>query len=204
MPRRHESHSRKLCALIWEDPKDPINKKNYPKGQHGPSQMVKRRSPFGKKLVEKQRLRIHYAMEEKQMFILMKKAKQMQGSIIDSMANLLETRLPTIVYRSGFAKTIFLARQMVSHGHVLVNGKRVNICNYYVKLGDIVEIHSGYQTNSLLIEATTQTGRKAPDYIEVDKDKFQAKVIRHISFTEIPFPKEIKVNLVVGFYSRRL
>lgn len=202
--RSKESYSRKVGVPIWEGRKDPVEKKNYPKGQHGPSQVVKRRSPYGKQLVEKQRLRAHYAMEEQQLLLLVKKAQDMHGSIVDNIANLLESRLPTVVYRSGLAKTIFLAKQMVSHGHILVNGKKIDINSYHVKIGDVVELKSSYHTNPLVLESVTQTSRRVPDYVEVDKDKFQVKLVRNLGFTEIPFPKDVKINLIVGFYSRKI
>ncbi|QED22934.1 30S ribosomal protein S4 [Candidatus Deianiraea vastatrix] len=195
------SYSRKVGREVWHG---DMGKKNYRKGQHGPSGMTKR-SVFGKQLLEKQYVRYHYGLMEKTMFNLMKRAKKMKGNTIDNIALLLESRLATLLYRANFAKSIFAAGQMVLHGKVKVNGKRINLRGYNVKVGDVVEIVEPYRSNENLNSSITNPITQSPDYIVVDKDKYSVSLAREPGFKEIPFPfKGIDSNLIISYYSRRL
>jgi len=205
MLKSNESYSRKCGKLIWDNAKDPVIKKSYPKGQHGPAQGVKRRSPFGKQLAEKQYVRYHFGLEEKAMFVIMKKSKQKKGDMIGNMSYFLESRLATIIYRANFAKSIFAAGQMVSHKKVTVNGKVINLRGYNVKIGDVVEIIHSYQTNDVLLDSIKNPKKAVPSYLVVNGEKMTISLVRNPGFKEIPFPfKGIDSNLIISYYSRRI
>jgi len=115
---------------------------------------------------------------------------------------LLERRLDAIVYRAKFVPTVFAARQFVSHGHVKVNGRRVNIASFRCKVGDVIEVGQKGKEMALLLEAIKSTERDVPDYIEADHNKMTAKLLRVPGLGEVPFPVQMEPNLVVEFYSR--
>lgn len=197
------SYSRQYKRAIWQCENDPLTKKNYFKGQHG-SGLTRRNGNFAIQLREKQIMRLHYGMEEKQFGINVARAKKMKGNIVDNIAGLLESRLDTMVYRANFAPTIFFAKQIVGHGKVLVNGKRVNIPSYRVKVGDVVEIVPSFRNNSVLSLSFGKMFRTVPDYLELNKDDFSIKMNRHPLFSEIPFGSKVRVSLVIEYYSQRL
>jgi len=204
MLRSVGSYSRKCKRLVWENKtNDSFNKKNYCKGQHGATTM-RRNGNYAVQLREKQYVRYHYGLMEKQFSIIVSRAKNMSGNMIDNLANLLESRLDVIVYRANFASTIFAAKQFVSHGKILVNGKRVNLCGYLVKNGDVAEIVESFRKNDKLLESIEKTERSVPDYLTVDKDKFSVVKIRENSFSEVTFGSKIRIGLVVEYYSKKL
>jgi small subunit ribosomal protein S4 len=114
----------------------------------------------------------------------------------------LERRLDAIVYRAKFVPTMFAARQFVSHGHVTVNGRRVNIASYRCRIGDVIEIKEKARQMTLLLEAIKSAERDVPDYIEADHNKMTAKLMRIPGLADVPFPVHMEPNLVVEFYSR--
>ncbi len=122
--------------------------------------------------------------------------------ISDGWVNLLERRLDAVVYRAKFVPTVFAARQFVNHGHVLVNGKRVNIASYRVKEGDVIEVREKSKQMALVLEAVQSPERDVPDYLEVDHNKLTAKFVRTPALSDVPFAVQMEPNLVVEFYAK--
>lgn len=189
--------------MIHDDKSDPFNKRNYYKGQHGAS-VVRGRGNYAVQLKEKQVVRYHYGLEEKQFANSFAKAKKLKGNVLDNFAQFLELRLDTIVYRSNFAPSIFFAKQVVSHGKVLVNGKKVNIKSYKCNVGDVISFTKDFTENAIALVSISQSSRQIPDYISVNSQDFQIQVLRNPVFDEIPFPSKIRGNFIVEYYSRRL
>lgn len=193
---------RRLGENIWGRPKSPVNKREYGPGEHGQRRRSKI-SDFGVQLRAKQKLKGHYGnILEKQFKRIYKDASRMRGDTGEHLVGLLERRLDALVYRAKFTPTVFSARQFVNHGHVKVNGKRVNIPSYRLKAGDVVEIREKSRDMGLVLEAAQSAERDVPEYIEIDHSKMTAKLVRVPSLNDIPYPVRMEPNLVVEFYSR--
>ena len=193
---------RRMGENIWGRPKSPVNRREYGPGQHGQRRKGKL-SDYGVQLRAKQKLKRYYAnIVEKQFRGIYDEAIRMKGDSGANMIGLLERRLDAIVYRAKFVPTVFAARQFVNHGHVTVNGKRVNIASYRVKVGDTVEVKDSSKQMALVMEATGLAERDVPDYIEVDHNKMTAKLARVPAPAEVPYPVQMEPHLVVEFYSR--
>ena len=190
--------SRKLGLELTPKARKITAKKPYPPGQHGPSKKRSKQSDYGRQLLEKQRLRLQFNISEKQMTNYYKKAASMVGNTGDLLVQLLESRLDSIVYRSGFASSIYAARQYVSHGHIQVNGKRVNISSYQMRLNDLITIRESSRKMEGFQESIRSAG--APPYIELSKADFSARFLYVPPREEIPVICD--VPLVVEFYSR--
>jgi small subunit ribosomal protein S4 len=205
MSKRHESKhkiDRRLGQNIWGRPKSPVNKREYGPGQHGQRRKGKM-SDFGTQLRAKQKLKGSYGdITEKQFKRIYTEASRLKGDTSANLIGLLESRLDAVVYRSKFVPTIFAARQFINHGHVNVNGRRVNIGSYRVKVGDVIEIREKSKQLAIVIEAASLAERDVPDYIEVDHSKGTARFSRVPSLAEVPYPVQMEPNLVVEFYSR--
>lgn len=190
--------SRKLGLEITPKARKITSKKPYPPGQHGPSKRRGKQSDYGRQLIEKQRLRMQYNISEKQMSNYYKKATKLIGNTGDLLVQLIESRLDSIVYRAGIAPTIYSARQYVSHGHIQVNGKKVNIPSYQLKPNDLVSVREKSKNLIGVQESIRNAG--TPPYIELSKADFSAR------FLYIPPKEEVPVicdvPLVVEFYSR--
>ena len=187
---------------IWGRAKSPVNSRPYPPGQHGQSRRGKL-SDFGTQLRAKQKLKGYYGnITEKQFRRTYDQATRMKGDASENLIGLLERRLDTLVYRSKFVPTVFAARQFVNHGHVLVNGTKVNIPSYRCKEGDIIEVREKSKTMALVLEALESPEREHPDYVDVDLKAMKSKFVRVPSFDEVPYPVTMEPNLVVEFYSR--
>jgi small subunit ribosomal protein S4 len=194
--------SRRLGVSIWGDGKDPVNKRNYKPGQHGQNTMVKT-SDYGLHLRAKQRLKSHYGrINEKQFRNIFKEASRRKGNTGENFIGLLESRLDAAIYRITVASSIFAARQMVSHGHVLVNGKRVNIPSYTLKINDKIEIKQASRQLPVIAESIAKGERSVPDYFSFDKDRLEATYLRMPQSSDVPFPFEPEVNFIVEFYSK--
>ena len=194
--------SRKLGCNLWGRAKDPVDKKNYPPGQHG-IKGYKKKSDYGEQLDAKQRLKFYYrSIGEKQFRAVYKEALRSKGDTSENLIGLLESRLDAFIYRAMIAPTVFSSRQLVSHKHIMVNGKVVNIPSYKLKVGDIVEIREKSRAINLIIESLESKEREVPVYISFDTKKKQAKYIKVPILTEVPYPVEMKPNLVVEYYSR--
>ncbi|SEP97840.1 SSU ribosomal protein S4P [Devosia sp. YR412] len=205
MSKRHSVKykiDRRLGENIWGRPKSPLNARAYGPGQHGQRRKGKL-SDYGLQLRAKQKLKGYYgSVTEKAFKKLYTEAARVKGDTGENLIGLLESRLDAIVYRAKFVATVFAARQFVSHGHILVNGKRVNIPSYQVKVGDKIEVRERSRQLAVLIEATQLAERDVPDYVEVDHNKMTATYARVPGLSDVPYPVQMEPNLVVEFYSR--
>jgi len=203
--KRHSAKykiDRRMGENIWGRPKSPVNKRPFPPGQHGQNRRGKL-SDFGTQLRAKQKLKGYYGnITEKQFRRIYAEATRLRGDASENLIGLLERRLDAVVYRSKFVPTVFAARQFVNHGHVLVNGKRVNIPSYRCKEGDIIEVREKSKTMALVLEALESSEREIPDYVSVDLKGMKSTFVRTPSFDEVPYPVVMEPNLVVEFYSR--
>src|SRR5690606_36221678 len=160
---------RRMGENIWGRPKSPLNRREYGPGQHGQRRMGKM-SDFGLQLRAKQKLKGYYGdLTEKQFGRIYDEAARLRGDTSENLIGLLERRLDAIVYRAKFVPTVFASRQFINHGHVLVNGKRVNIPSYLLKDGDVVEVKPKSREMALVLEAVNSSERDVPDYIEHDE-----------------------------------
>jgi small subunit ribosomal protein S4 len=204
MSKRHSAKyklDRRMGENIWGRPKSPINQRAYGPGQHGQRRKNKV-SDFGLQLRAKQKLKGYYGnLTEKQFSRTYEEAARRKGNSSENLIALLESRLDAIVYRAKFTPTVFAARQFVNHGHVTVNGGRVNIASYRVKAGDVVQVRERSRNMALVLEALQLTERDVPDYIEVDPKAMSAKFIRTPELAEVPYPVKMEPNLVVEFYA---
>ena len=192
---------RRMGENIWGRPKSPINARSYGPGQHGQRRKSKI-SDFGLQLRAKQKLKGYYGnLTEKQFSGIYKEAARRKGNTSEHLIALLESRLDAIVYRAKFVPTPFAARQFVNHGHITVNGKRVNIPSYRVKVGDVVQVRERSRNMALVLEALQLAERDTPDYIEVDTKAMTAKYMRMPELAEVPYPVKMEPNLVVEFYA---
>jgi small subunit ribosomal protein S4 len=204
MSKRQESKykiNRRLGLNLWGRPKSPINVRDYGPGQHG--QRRKKPSDFGTQLMAKQKLKGYYGnIGERQFRRLYAEAVRRRGDTGENLIELLERRLDAVVYRMKFVPTPFAARQFVNHGHVLVNGRRVNIPSYQVRDNDTIEVKQKSKEMALVIEAMQSGERDIPDYLEVDGAKLRGRFIRAPKLADVPYPVSMEPNLVVEFYSR--
>ena len=204
MSKRHSAKyklDRAMGENLWGRPKSPVNKRSYGPGQHGQRRKSKV-SDFGLQLRAKQKLKGYYGnITEKQFLRTYEEADRRKGNTSENLIALLESRLDAVVYRCKFVPTVFAARQFVNHGHVLVNGKRVNIASYRVKPGDVVSVRERSRNMALVLEAIQSNERDIPDYLEVDGKGLSAKYIRMPDLAEVPYPVKMEPNLIVEFYA---
>jgi small subunit ribosomal protein S4 len=193
---------RRLGQNIWGRPKSPVNRREYGPGQHGQRRKGKM-SDFGTQLRAKQKLKGYYGnISEKQFRRYYHEALRLKGDSGENLIGLLERRLDAVVYRAKFVATPFAARQFVNHGHIRVNGKRVNIASYQVKPGDVIEVKDASKQLAIVLEASQLAERDVPEYIEADHTKMTAKFARTPTLAEVPYAVQMEPNLVVEFYSR--
>ena len=193
---------RRMGENIWGRPKSPVNKREYGPGQHGQRRKNKL-SDFGTQLRAKQKLKGYYGdLTEKQFRKIYTEAERVKGDTGEMLVGLLERRLDAVCYRAKLVPTIFAARQFVNHGHVTVNGLRVNIASYRVKEGDIIAVRDKSRQMALILEATQLTERDVPDYMEVDHSKLVVKFVRTPGLGDVPYPVKMEPNLVVEYYAK--
>ena len=193
---------RRMGENIWGRPKSPVNKREYGPGQHGQRRKNKL-SDFGTQLRAKQKLKGYYGdLTEKQFRKIYAEAERVKGDTGEMLVGLLERRLDAVVYRAKLVPTIFAARQFVNHGHVMVNGQRVNIASYRVKEGDVVEVRQKSKQMALIMEAQALTERDVPDYLELDAHKLIVKFVRTPALGDVPYPVQMEPNLVVEYYAK--
>ncbi|GAB4239207.1 MAG: 30S ribosomal protein S4 [Methyloligellaceae bacterium] len=193
---------RRLGENIWGRAKSPVNKREYGPGEHGQRRRSKL-SDYGLQLRAKQKLKGYYgSITEKQFKSIYREAERMRGDTSENLIGLLEQRLDAIVYRAKFVPTVFAARQFVNHGHVLVNGRRVNIPSYRCKVGDVIEVRERSRDMALVLEAIQSGERDVPDYLDVDHSKMRASLNRIPVLSDVPYPVMMEPNLVIEFYSR--
>ena len=205
MTKRMESKykiDRRMGQNIWGRPKSPVNRREYGPGQHGQRRKGKL-SDFGTQLRAKQKLKGYYGnISEKQFKNIYYEAIRRTGDTSEHLVGLLESRLDAIVYRAKFVPTVFAARQFVNHGHIRVNGKRVNIPSYQVKAGDVISVKDSSKQSVVVLEAIQLAERDVPDYIDADHSKMTATFARVPTLAEVPYPVHMEPHLVVEFYSR--
>ena len=193
---------RRMGENIWGRAKSPVNRREYGPGQHGQRRKGKM-SDFGTQLRAKQKLKGYYGdLTEKQFKRIYGDAARVKGDTGENLIGLLERRLDAVVYRAKFVPTIFAARQFVNHGHVTVNGKRVNIASYRVKEGDVVAVRDRSKQMALVLEAVASAERDVPDYLEVDHSKLTATFVRTPGLGDVPYAVQMEPNLVVEYYAK--
>ncbi|MBI29064.1 MAG: 30S ribosomal protein S4 [Alphaproteobacteria bacterium MarineAlpha5_Bin11] len=205
MTKRNNSRhkvDRRLGCNLWGRPRSPYNKRNTRPGQHGPT-LKGKRSDYGTQLFAKQKLKFYYGdISEHQFKRLYKKALNKKGNTGEIFVELLERRLDAVVYRMKFVPTIFAARQFVNHGHIKINGKRVNIPSYSVKDGDEIVISEKSKQMAIVQGSITSQEREIPEYLEVDQKELKGRFLRAPLLGDIPYPVTMEPNLVVEFYSK--
>ena len=193
---------RRLKVNLWGRPKSPFNKRAYGPGQHGQSKPATP-SDYGNQLQAKQKLKAYYGnINERQFRNIYKKASMLKGDTSENLIGLLERRLDAVIYRAKFSTTIFSARQLINHGHVKVNGKKVNISSYLVKEEDTIEIRDKSKQLAIIDIALASKEREAPEYIQLDQKNKKFKFVRIPKFEEVPYPIVMEPNLVIEYYSR--
>ena len=193
---------RRLKVNLWGRPKSPFNSRNFPPGQHGKSRRTKI-SDYGMQLEAKQKMKFYYGnMNERQFRNVFRKALSKKGNTSENLIALLERRLDTVIYRAKFATTVFLARQIINHGHIRVNGKKVNIPSYLVKEEDAIEVRDKSKELTTIVGSLVSKEREIPEYIQMDEKNRKAKLIRIPKFSEVPYPTIMEPNLVIEYYSR--
>ncbi len=193
---------RTLGLNLWGRPKSPFNRRPYGPGQHG---QARRRKPsdFGVQLAAKQKLKKYYGdITEKQFLKIYQAASRKKGDTSQILIELLERRLDAVVFRLKFAPTVFSARQLVNHGHVLVNGKVVNKKSYQVNDGDEISLQQTSQNIPMIIQTLSSNERDVPEYLQLEISKCLGKFVRGPQLTDVPYPVQMEPNLVVEFYSR--
>ena len=193
---------RRLKVNLWGRPKSPFNSRNYPPGQHGKTKRSKT-SDYGTQLEAKQKLKFYYGnMNERQFRNVFRKALQKRGNTTENFIGLLERRLDTVIYRAKFATTVFSARQLINHGHIKVNGKKVNIPSYQVKEEDIIQLKDKSKGLQTIDVSLASKERDVPDYLEIESKQKTIKFSRIPKFAEVPYPCVMEPNLVIEYYSR--
>ena len=193
---------RRLGLNLWGRPKSPFNRRPYGPGQHG---QARRRKPsdFGIQLAAKQKLKKYYGdITEKQFLKIYQAASRKKGDTSQILIELLERRLDAVVFRLKFAPTVFSARQLVNHGHVLVNGKVVNKKSYRVMDGDEISLQQTSQNIPMIIQTLSSNERDVPEYLQLEISKCLGEFVRGPQLTDVPYPVQMEPNLVVEFYSR--
>ncbi|MEC8795442.1 MAG: 30S ribosomal protein S4 [Pseudomonadota bacterium] len=193
---------RRMGENIWGRAKSPVNRREYGPGQHGQRRKGKL-SDFGIQLRAKQKLKGYYGdLTEKQFRRIYGEAERVKGDTGENLIGLLERRLDAVVYRAKLVPTVFAARQFVNHGHVTVNGQRVNIPSYRVKEGDVIEVRDRSKQMALVLEAVQSAEREVPDYLDVDNGKLTVTFVRTPGLSDVPYPVGMDPNLVVEFYAK--
>jgi small subunit ribosomal protein S4 len=193
--------NRRLGENLWGRPKSPLNKREYGPGQHG--QRRRKPSDYGVQLAAKQRLRGYYGnITERQFQNYYHEAMRRRGDSSEQLIGLLERRLDAVVYRLKLVPTVFAARQFVNHGHVRVNGRRVNIPSYQVNEGDVIEVAEKARNLASVQEALQSAERDIPDYVELDSQKLRGVFKRVPGLADVPYPVKMEPHLVIEYYSR--
>ncbi|MDP2740749.1 MAG: 30S ribosomal protein S4 [Pseudorhodobacter sp.] len=193
---------RRMGENIWGRAKSPINKREYGPGQHGQRRKNKL-SDFGTQLRAKQKLKGYYGdLTEKQFRKIYAEAERVRGDTGEMLIGLLERRLDAVCYRAKLVPTVFAARQFVNHGHVTVNGTRVNIASYRVSEGDIIAVREKSRQMAMILESSQLTERDVPDYLEVDHGKLTVRFVRTPALGDVPYPVQMEPNLVVEYYAK--
>ena len=193
---------RRLKVNLWGRPKSPFNSRAYPPGQHGQGRKGKP-TDYGIQLQAKQKLKAYYGnINERQFRNIYRKALSNRGDTTENLIALLESRLDTVIYRAKFAITVFAARQMINHGHIRVNKKRVNVASFTLTDSDLIEVREKSKKLTFIDGALQSKERDVPEYIQLDDKNKTAKLVRIPKFSEVPFPVVMEPSLVIEYYSR--
>ena len=193
---------RRLKVNLWGRPKSPFNTRAYPPGQHGQGRKGKP-TDYGIQLQAKQKLKSYYGdINERQFRNIYRKALSKRGDTTENLIALLESRLDTIIYRGKFAPTVFAARQLINHGHIRVNKKKVNISSYLVKETDVIEVKDKSKKLNVIDGSIQSKERDVPEYIQLDGKNKSVKLVRVPKFAEVPYPVIMEPSLVIEYYSR--
>ncbi len=193
---------RRLKVNLWGRPKSPFNTRAYPPGQHGQARKGKP-TDYGIQLNAKQKLKSYYGnINERQFRNIYRKALSKRGDTTENLVALLESRLDTVIYRGKFAPTVFSARQLINHGHIQVNKKKVNISSYLVKESDVIEVKEKSKKLNIIEGSLSNKERDVPEYIQVDNKNKSVKLVRIPKFAEVPYPVIMEPSLVIEYYSR--
>ena len=193
---------RRLGVNLWGRPKSPFNTRAYPPGQHGQNKKGKP-TDYGVQLNAKQKLKAYYGnINERQFRNIYRKAITKKGDTTENLIGLLESRLDTVIYRAKFTPTVFAARQLINHGHIRVNKKKVNISSYLVKESDLIEVKEKSKGLTVIDGSLSSKERDVPEYIQLDDKNKTVKLIRVPKFEEVPYPVIMEPNLVIEYYSR--
>ena len=193
---------RRLKVNLWGRPKSPFNTRAYPPGQHGQSRKGKP-TDYGIQLNAKQKLKSYYGnINERQFRNIYRKAFAKRGDTTENLIALLESRLDTVIYRAKFAPTVFSARQLISHGHIRVNKKKVNISSYPVRESDVIEVRERSKKLNIIEGSISSKEREIPEYIQLGNKKKSVKLVRIPKFAEVPYPVIMEPSLVIEYYSR--
>lgn len=194
--------NRRLGVNLWGRAKSPVNVRDYGPGQHG-QRRAKKPTDYGLQLSAKQKLKGYYGnISEKQFRKYYAEASRRKGDTSENLIGILETRLDAVVYRLKFVPTVFSSRQFINHGHVMVNGKRVNIPSYRVREGDEVQVREKSRLIPIVLEAMESPERDVPEYMTVDYKKMQGTFVTVPKLADVPYPVQMEPNLVVEYYSR--
>ena len=193
--------NRRLGVNLWGRPKSPVNTREYGPGEHG--QRRKKPSDYGLQLMAKQKLKGYYGhISETQFRKYYEEAVRRRGDTSENLIGILERRLDAVVYRMKFVPTVFSSRQFINHGHVKVNGQKVNIPSYMVKEGDIIEVKEKSRQLPLVLLASESAERDVPEYMEVNHQRMTGTFTRQPKLEDVPYPVQMEPNLVIEFYSR--
>ena len=193
---------RRLKVNLWGRPKSPFNSRAYPPGQHGQARKGKL-TDYGIQLQAKQKLKSYYGnINERQFRNIYRKALSKRGDTTENLVALLESRLDTVIYRGKFAPTVFAARQLINHGHIRVNKKKVNISSYLVKETDVIEVREKSKKLNIIDGSIQSKERDVPEYIQLDGKNKSVKLVRVPKFAEVPYPVIMEPSLVIEYYSR--
>ncbi|MEQ8370444.1 MAG: 30S ribosomal protein S4 [Alphaproteobacteria bacterium] len=194
--------NRRLGENLWGRAKSPVNSREYGPGMHG-RRRQRKPSDYAVQLSAKQKLKGYYGnLTEKQFRRLYFEATRLRGDTSENMLQLLERRLDAVIYRMKFVPTVFAARQFVNHGHVQVNGQRVNIPSFRIREGDVIEVKQKSREMPLVLEAVQSAERDVPGYMDVDHTQMKGTFVRAPQPDEIPYPVHMEPNLVIEYYSR--
>lgn len=186
---------------LWGADKAPVAKRPTNPGQHGGRR--KKMTDYGIQLREKQKLKSYYgSLTERQFHKIYVEASRRKGDTSENLIGLLESRLDAMVYRLNLAPSIFAARQVISHKHVLVNGKVINIASYRCQPGDVVELREKARAIPQLMEAVQKMERQVPEYLTFTPAEFKGSFVRLPVLDDVPYPVQMNPNLVVEFYNR--
>ena len=200
-PSAKHKIDRRLGVNLWGRAKSPYNKRQTGPGQHGASRG--KLSDYGVQLRAKQKLKGYYgSIGERQFRRYYQEAVRLRGDSGQHLIGLLESRLDAVIYRAKFVATVFAARQFVNHGHILVNGKRVQSPSYPVKEGDVISVTDKARQTAAYQMATELVERDVPEYVQVDHKAGKATFLRVPKMEDVPYAAQMEPNLVIEFYSR--